>query len=182
MSDTSQGEGWWKATDGKWYAPKEQQPTEPSAAPPPPAAVPATPPPAAAGGQVQLPAGVTPASPWKRLGSYFLEYLLIIVTLGIGWLIWAATIGGTGQTPAKRLLNLRVISCDKLVPIGLGRMFWMRGVVAGWAAAIAIPLTLTVLAFMPFWDKRNQNIWDKVSSTYVVDDPTDAWGTKPDLR
>src|SRR5262245_38169099 len=38
MSDTSQGEGWWQASDGKWYAPEQhpdvqqpdvQQPTQP---------------------------------------------------------------------------------------------------------------------------------------------------------
>jgi hypothetical protein len=38
MSDVSQGDGWWMATDGKWYAP-----VEPVAAP-----VPLPPPPAAA--------------------------------------------------------------------------------------------------------------------------------------
>jgi hypothetical protein len=37
MSDTSQGEGWWQASDGKWYAPEQHpdyqppaQPTEPT--------------------------------------------------------------------------------------------------------------------------------------------------------
>jgi TM2 domain-containing membrane protein YozV len=30
MSDTSQGEGWWLASDGKWYPP---QPTTPGSAP-----------------------------------------------------------------------------------------------------------------------------------------------------
>src|SRR5262245_34704757 len=33
MSDTSQGEEWWQASDGKWYAPEQhpdvQQPTQP---------------------------------------------------------------------------------------------------------------------------------------------------------
>ena len=39
-------------------------------------------------------------------------------------------------------------------------------------------LTLGVLLFMPFWDKRNQNLWDKVSNTFVVTDPNDAWHTR----
>ena len=42
MSDQSQGEGWWLASDGKWYPP-ESAATPPPAAPPP-----VTPPPAAA--------------------------------------------------------------------------------------------------------------------------------------
>jgi uncharacterized RDD family membrane protein YckC len=125
---------------------------------------------------------VTVANPWARLGSYLLESLLIFVTLGIGWLIWAATIAGTGQTPAKRLLNHRVIGADTLRPVGLGKMFWVRGILAGLVAGVAIPFTVGVLLFMPFWDKRRQNLWDKVSSTYVVNDPADAWATRPDLR
>ena len=35
MSDTSQGEGWWQASDGKWYAP--QSANSAPASPPPPA-------------------------------------------------------------------------------------------------------------------------------------------------
>ena len=129
-----------------------------------------------------FPPGVQVASPWVRLGSCFLESLLVVVTLFIGWVIWAATTAGSGQTPAKRLLKLRVIRADSLTPAGMGKMFWMRGLVAGWVAFFAIGCTVGVLAFMPFWDKRRQNIWDKVSSTYVVSDPSDAWHTKPDLR
>ncbi len=129
-----------------------------------------------------LPQGVTIANPWSRLASYFLEAVLTVVTLGVGWLIWAALIGGTGQTPAKKILKLRVIRAESLRPAGLGKMFWGRGFLGGIVAGIAIPFTLGVLAFMPFWDKRHQNIWDKVSNTFVVSDPGDAWLTKPDLR
>jgi uncharacterized RDD family membrane protein YckC len=118
-------------------------------------------------------------SPWSRLGAYLLEVILITITLVIGWLIWAALIGGTGQTPAKRLLRQRVIGADSLRPAGLGKMFWVRGLLAGIVASLAIPLTLGILLFMPFWDRRNQNLWDKVSNTYVVSDPNDAWHTKP---
>jgi hypothetical protein len=37
VSDTSQGEGWWQASDGKWYPPQPQAP-----APPPPMGAPGT--------------------------------------------------------------------------------------------------------------------------------------------
>ena len=130
----------------------------------------------------QMPAGVSVANPWARLGSFFLDGLLMIVTLGIGWIIWAATIAGNGQTPAKRLMNLRVVSAANLRPATFGTMFLMRGIVAEFVAFLAIPLTLGILLFMPFWDRRKQNLWDKVSSTYVVTDPNDAWQTRPDLR
>ena len=128
-----------------------------------------------------LPPGVSVANPWTRLGSYILEGILVIITLGIGWLIWAAMTAGLGQTPAKRVLKLRVIEASTLRPVGFAKMFWVRGILAGIVAQIAILCTLGVLLFMPFWDKRKQNLWDKVSSTYVVSDPNDAWKTKPNL-
>lgn len=129
-----------------------------------------------------LPPSVKVANPWQRLGAYALEVILGFVTLGIGWLIWAAMIAGKGQTPAKRLLKLRVIGADTGRPAGFGKMFWVRGLLAGVIASFALAFTVGVLAFMPFWDKRRQNLWDKVSNTYVVSDPQDAWATMPDLR
>lgn len=129
-----------------------------------------------------LPQGVAITYPWSRLGAFFLEIVLGIVTFGIGWLIWAALIVGRGQTPAKSLLGQRVIGADTCRPVGFPRMFFMRGIVAGVVARLAILFTLGILLFMPFWDRRNQNIWDKVSNTYVVNDPYDVWQTKPVLR
>lgn len=132
-------------------------------------------PPGSAG---SLPQGVTYASPWVRLGSYVLESVLMVITLGIGWLIWALTTAGDGQTPAKRLLNLRVIRDSDHRPAGLGLMFWMRGILAGLVVGFVWIFTLGIIFLMPFWDRRNQNMWDKISSTYVVLDPADAWGTR----
>lgn len=166
MSDASQGEG--QDQSSLSVPPPEPAPT------PPPAPVPA--PETSASGQV-LPAGVSAVSPWMRLACYLVEGLLATITLGIGWLIWAAMTAGSGQTPAKRVLKQRVIDSGSLQPVGMGKMFWMRGLVAGVVGSIAIVFTLGIILLMPFWDKRNQNIWDKISSTYVVHDPNDAWAT-----
>ena len=110
-------------------------------------------------------------SPWARLGAYLLEGLLAAVTLWIGWIIWALALSGKGQTPAKKLLNQTVVDINTGQPLGLGRMFWIRGLVASLVAVIAIPLSLFILLFMPLWDSNNQNIWDKVSGSYVIPTP-----------
>jgi len=68
-------------------------------------------------------------------------------------------------------LNHTVVDINTGQPLGLGRMFWVRGLVAGLVASIAIPLTLGILLFMPLWDSKNQNIWDKVSGSYVIPTP-----------
>ena len=85
-----------------------------------------------------LPHGVGVAGVGSRLGAFLLDSLLLSVTLGIGWLIWAA-------------------------------------IVAGLVASFAITFTIGILLFMPFWDRRNQTLWDKVSGTLVVSDPNNAW-------
>lgn len=46
MSDTSQGSGWWQATDGRWYPPQDAEVTAiapPPLGPPPPPPMPAPP-------------------------------------------------------------------------------------------------------------------------------------------
>lgn len=197
MSDFQAGPGWWQASDGRWYAPEQHPDHQPVPQPvavlsPPQVFPPSTgagaPAPgyapaasAVPGGDPTLPPGVTVASPFGRFGAYVLESILVFLTLGIGWIIWAAMIAGAGQTPAKKVLGYRVISADTIRPVGMGRMFWMRGLLAGLVAGVAITFTLGILLLMPFWDRRNQNIWDKVSNCYVVKDPNDAWATRPRL-
>jgi len=66
MSDVSQGPGWWRASDGKWYAPEQHPNYTPP--PPPPPSPPPTPPQSAAFGAPnqahnEPSMGVTPAPP-----------------------------------------------------------------------------------------------------------------------
>ncbi|MYH74081.1 MAG: RDD family protein [Acidimicrobiales bacterium] len=122
-------------------------------------------------GERLLPGDVEYASPWLRLGAMVLENFLVVVTLGIGWVIWALIIVRRGQTPAKSLLGLRVIDDATLEPVGFVRMFFVRGLVGDLITTFAFILTVGVLAFMPFWDRRNQTLWEKLSNTHVVVDP-----------
>ena len=50
------------------------------------------------------------ASFQHRLGAIVLDATLIIITLGIGWVIWSFIVWGEGQTPAKKILKLRTIN------------------------------------------------------------------------
>ncbi len=110
-------------------------------------------------------------SAWARLGCALVDGILVFVTLGIGWVIWAFTLSGSGQTPAKKLLNQTVMDLDTGKPMKLGRMFWMRYFIGSIVAQIAFLFTLGILIFMPFWDKRNQNIYDKISNALVIATP-----------
>ena len=50
------------------------------------------------------------ASFQHRLGAIVLDATLIVLTLGIGWVIWSFIVWGEGQTPAKKILKLRTIN------------------------------------------------------------------------
>jgi uncharacterized RDD family membrane protein YckC len=50
------------------------------------------------------------ASFQHRLGAYALDMALATVTLGIGWIIWSMIVWGEGQTPAKKILKIRVFN------------------------------------------------------------------------
>jgi uncharacterized RDD family membrane protein YckC len=50
------------------------------------------------------------ASFQHRLGAIALDAALMILTLGIGWIIWSMIVWSDGQTPAKKILKLRTLN------------------------------------------------------------------------
>jgi uncharacterized RDD family membrane protein YckC len=69
------------------------------------------------------------ASFQHRLGAIVLDATLIVVTLGIGWLIWSFIVWGEGQTPAKKILKLRTINFTNGLPATWGHMGIREGLV-----------------------------------------------------
>ncbi len=62
------------------------------------------------------------ASVQHRLGGYFLDLGLAIVTLGIGWVIWSLIVWRHGLTPAKQILKLRVVAEESRTNATWGHM------------------------------------------------------------
>jgi len=87
MSDTSQGPGWWQASDGKWYPPEQ---------------APASPPPGQAPGGVpasSVDIGAALAYGWKKFVQYLGQIViivLIIVAVNIGFRVVGTAVGGDG--------------------------------------------------------------------------------------
>lgn len=119
-----------------------------------------------------LPQGVKLSSVGKRFGEYCLETLLVFVTLFIGWAIWSAIIYGRGQTPAKQVLNMRIVKLDTGRSASWGTT-WVREWPCKWVIGFAAFFTLYVIYFWLAWDKDNQQLWDKMAGTVVVDDEQD---------
>ncbi|HEY2563594.1 MAG TPA: RDD family protein [Acidimicrobiales bacterium] len=189
MSTTSQGEGWWQASDGNWYPPDAggAAAVQPVPGPAPAAGyfVPTTPclrcgQPTVLDrvscehcGQVKmLPLGVTLTTPGRRLGQYSLDLLLSIVTLGLGWFIWSLFIWRRGETPAMQIMRIKVVMKDTGQPATWGPMALReivgKGIIMGAIAAVTAYIAWIILAFMLMWDKDRQELWDKIASTIVV--------------
>ncbi len=81
--------------------------------------------------------GYVYASFQHRLGAYALDCVLALLTLGIGWIIWSFIVWGEGQTPAKKILKIRVRN-------------FQTGAVATWGhmavRELLVPLTVLIAA------------------------------------
>jgi len=108
--------------------------------------------------------GIVTTSARRRLVGFVLDIVLFVVTLGIGYLIWALIVFRGGRSPAKQLLGMRVIKLKDDRPAGWWRMVWRE-------IAKALLLTVFVSAFWILWDYDNEELWDKMAETLVVDWP-----------
>ena len=138
-------------------------------APPPP------PPPAPAAAATQVttavPEGTVLSSLGKRFGGSILTFVLIVVTLGIGYLIWAAIAYGKGQTPAKQILKMYVIDIETGLPATWGKMFIRGFVIDGVINSITSGLFWLVSTIWIFTNPERQRLTDKMVKTIVVDAP-----------
>ena len=105
---------------------------------------------------------VAVASRLERLGAWLVNAILMILTLGIGWIIWWFIVAPRGQNPGKAVVGLRVIKANGEA-VSTGYMF-VRGLVG--IALSVVPFYLDDLWIL--WDKDTQTLHDKVASTVVV--------------
>ena len=75
------------------------------------------------------------ASFQHRLGAIVLDATLMVITHGIGWLIWSFIVWGEGQTPAKKILKLRTVNFTNGRPATWGHMGIREGL---------IPITVSI--------------------------------------
>jgi uncharacterized RDD family membrane protein YckC len=116
----------------------------------------------------QIVAGQRVSSVGKLIIAAILDSLLVLITLWIGWLIWAIFAAGRAQTPAKQLLGMRVVDLATGRPLTWGYYVFMRGLIGGIVGSLASTFTFGVLWFMPVWDTHNQSVAAKVSNSVVI--------------
>jgi uncharacterized RDD family membrane protein YckC len=111
-----------------------------------------------------------------RLGALALDAALMIVTLGIGWLIWALVVWGEGQTPAKKILKMRTINFTNGRPASWGHMA-IREFLIPMTVSIASNLTFYVAGFawlvleIVFYFTKNQRTFrDYWAKTAIINE------------
>ncbi len=115
-----------------------------------------------------LPAGVQASSKGRRLLAALLDGVLATVTLFIGWAIWALIVHKEGVTPGKKLMGMRVVKTDTGQATTWGYTFLREWIVKGAIGSI----TFGIGYIWILWDQNNQNLYDKLMGTVVVDDPS----------
>ena len=132
------------------------------------------------------------ASKRQWVGALFLDALFAVFMLGVGWLVWSLIIYGRGQTPAKQVLDLRVVSVEERRCLGWGQMAMREWIGKGTLVFLVVAIALggvgvheawewvLISAFAAWWltnlvlllvDERHQTAWDKALNTAVINDP-----------
>jgi uncharacterized RDD family membrane protein YckC len=197
MSDFSQGPGWWQASDGKWYAPEQASGAAPPMTAPPMGAPPMIGDPYAQAGAgmappaygaiapvyggaqpgmsfdqasgLSLPPGTQLAPVGRRIGAFFLALPLMVVTLGIGYIIWGLILWGKGQTPALKVLGMRCYKPTEARVPGFGGMA-LREIVGRFVGNLFG--VMAVVSFILFLtSKDHRAIHDMIGGTVVLHDP-----------
>jgi len=117
-----------------------------------------------------LPLGINLSSPGRRLGAHLLDAILVAVTLAIGYLVWMLIVFSRGQTPGKQILGMRTVKIRTSSSASWGTMF-LREFIAKPVIYFASFITFGLVNLWLVWDGANQELWDKVVGTIVVNDP-----------
>ena len=112
--------------------------------------------------------GVVPCGHGVRLGALALDLLLVVVTCGIGWLVWSIVLWQQATSPAKKMLGLRIVDLNTGAPATMQQMLLrelLGKIVLGSVTSGATGIVSAVLVLVT---PTRQGVWDYLSKTTVV--------------
>jgi uncharacterized RDD family membrane protein YckC len=115
-----------------------------------------------------LPNGTELASIGRRIGAYFLAIPLLLVTLGIGYIIWGLILWPSGRSPALSVLGMRVWKPNEQRVASFGTMA-LRDIVGGIIEGISIIGLISFIMMCASKDRRP--LHDIIGGTIVLYDP-----------
>ena len=123
------------------------------------------------------------ASSQHRIACLVLDTVLLFLTLGFGWLIWSLFTWKEGQSPAKKILKIRVYDAQSHQPVTWGHMAiyeLLFGMAVGMICSVINFLTFGLLgsfAYFVMWvtdfcwywkDGKKRTIRDNIVKVIVV--------------
>jgi len=132
---------------------------------------------APAAGSENLPDGTAPAAHaygleplplGSRLGAYLLDGLLLILTLGIGWMVWSLIVWRRGQSPGKQAIGAVVVDADTGEVARFGTMAMRELVGKGILGTLTLGVTGIVSSLMVLFGEERRGVHDHIASTLVV--------------
>lgn len=119
---------------------------------------------------LMLPQGTQLASPGRRIGAFFLAIPLVIITLGIGYVVWGLIVWANGQTPALQVLGMR---CFRPETNRVAGFWWMalRETIGRLLDGILSIITETISFVFMLTRPDRKTIHDLVAGTVVLRDP-----------
>ena len=114
---------------------------------------------------VVLPEGVQLASRGRLAACFCLAILLFVVTLGVGYIIWAVVIWRQGNTPAQRLLRLRCWLPEA------GRIAGREDMAVRQVLGLAFAGQLLIGVWLVLFTRAHMSLGDYLAGTVVVHDP-----------
>jgi len=125
------------------------------------------PPPPPSNNSSSFSAGVVPCGNGVRLGALLLDSLLFVLTCGIGWLIWSIVLWQQSTSPAKKMLNLKIVDINTGAPASMVQMLLREGlgkiVLSAITGIVGIVSAILILVV-----PSRQGVWDYISKTTVV--------------
>ncbi|MFF8536666.1 RDD family protein [Streptomyces sp. NPDC015532] len=107
-----------------------------------------------------------------RFGAYLLNLLLMVVTLGIGWLVWAMVTWSTdAANPGQKILGLTIVKKDTGARLTWGDMFVRNFLLGGLVLSFLSGITLSILAWVNLFKvcgSEKQSLVDSMADTVVV--------------
>lgn len=104
----------------------------------------------------------------RRVAAHLLDWLLMAVTLVVGWLVLLGLSAQESTSPGKRLLGLRVVDAMG-EPLGGGRVWFRELVLKVVLQVLYIPwMAMPIVFLWAIWDRDRQALHDKALDTVVV--------------
>ena len=126
------------------------------------------PPPPPSNSSGSLGAGVVPCGNGVRLWATVLDGLLFIVTCGIGWLIWSIVLWQQSTSPAKKMLNLKIVDINTGAPASMQQMLLREVLGKIVLSTVSSGVSTLIGAVLILVVPSRQGVWDYISKTTVV--------------